>query len=306
MGKILSIILAIIVIGSSAHYNAPQSDDTSYAADSSAQILTQSVAEAEQKLKKTFPEINFKFDPEIHGWYKYLLYEVLTTLPQKHVLNVKDMKIENSNLPVRGMMAFTLGNQDKAQVKLMFNSIKFPMETGLSCDTVAECLRVTDDRVNRSVLGVMVHEMGHAIDMGASTQGTRASGVNKKFKDGPNPFFNDDITANEFYPICYSSEKILNTKCSRNDFVSGYAKTDVFEDFAESTSAYILDGENFWKTAKEQKAQGSEALLKRYNFFKDKIFDGKEFRFEQGKFRNSFTTYDTTKRQFPVAEILFL
>lgn len=51
------------------------------------------------------------------------------------------------------------------------------------------------------------------------------------------------------------------------DFISGYALTNDYEDFAESLTMFVLFNEEF-----EQRAQTNEALEKKYLFLQDFVF----------------------------------
>ena len=51
------------------------------------------------------------------------------------------------------------------------------------------------------------------------------------------------------------------------DFVSGYALTNDYEDFAESLTMFVLFNEEF-----AQRAQKNEALKKKYLFLQDFVF----------------------------------
>ena len=276
------------------------------AASRVSQTLHYKVNGSEKQLKSKFPKIEFSFSNEVHGWYKYLLFEVLTALPEKHVNNLESIFIQRMNLDRRGVISFKINVQTRdPRVKLRLNPIEFPLEIGFQCQTGLECMRATSPHMNREFVAVAVHEIGHAIDFGKSTRGNRKSGTSEAFKDGPFLFFDDDPSVTSFYPICFNSAKRLSRKkCNRNDFVSIYAKTDVFEDFAETMTVYVLDGNNFYKKAIKNQKNGFDALMNKYNFFKEEIFNGKEFRLYR-KNRNLFTTNDATLRNFPLLAFLY-
>ncbi len=103
-------------------------------------------------------------------------------------------------------------------------------------------------------LRVFLHEMGHVTYLSSS-----------------------EVIQNEY-------KKLFNASLD-GDFVSGYAKENVFEDFAESFLAFVEFGESF-STAR------SAVLLKKYefirkNFFPDRVYNGERQDF--GK------TFDLTK-----------
>lgn len=274
-------------------------------------VFTQKVTEAKQKLKKEFPSIKFDISDGIHDWYIQLIYEIFTVLPEKHVKNVKEIIIKEfdaKKFPVRGAVSFSVISSTP-EVKMRLNTAKLTVEAGFNCSTVEQCLQdsVTNDAINREFVGVVVHEMGHAIDLGKSTVGTSKSGKSPNFNDNGKPFYKDDPSVKHFYPICFESPKKTYAKKSEpQDFVSGYAKRDIFEDFGETMTVYVLDGANFYETALTRKQQGKDKLMQKYNFFKDQIFNGREFHMPAGDFRNMFVTFDTTKRRYSLREFLKL
>ena len=56
------------------------------------------------------------------------------------------------------------------------------------------------------------------------------------------------------------------------DFVSGYAMTDPFEDFAESYAYYILHGTEFRRLARV-----NNSVKQKYDYLKTTVFEGKEY-----------------------------
>jgi hypothetical protein len=131
---------------------------------------------------------------------------------------------------------------------------------------------------------VFIHELGHIVDLGALT-GKR--GTRTRFQDGNIPILSDDPSV-KFYGISWSSAKTLKTNTQQSDFVSGYAKTDCFEDFAESYLFYRLHGEKFRALAKN-----STALQKKYIFIKTFVFSDIEFGTEKEELSVAYL-FDTT------------
>lgn len=115
---------------------------------------------------------------------------------------------------------------------------------------------------------LFTHELGHVVDF-EYMQGT--SNQSSEFYDKDIPIVSDDPSL-EFYRICWSSSLIQNQNCNNSDFVTGYAQTDVFEDFAESYITYVLHGKEFRKMSEE-----STILKQKYDFiktlFKDVEYD---------------------------------
>ncbi len=119
---------------------------------------------------------------------------------------------------------------------------------------------------------VFIHELGHIVDLGALNG---KQGIQTNFRDGKHPILSDDPSV-EFYNISWTSFNSLKTSAQQSDFVSGYAKTDCFEDFAESYLFYRLHGEKFRALAKN-----SSILQKKYEFMKTVVFDDMEFELEK-------------------------
>lgn len=149
---------------------------------------------------------------------------------------------------------------------------------------ILRCQNVSDEEL----VGVLVHELGHVEDTGVLL-GDVWSGESA-FKDGKNPVYNNDVSL-DFYKISFSDEKTLKKSASELDFVSGYAMTDPFEDFAESFNYYLLHGDDF-----RLLAASNDALLQKYNFLKEKVFGGKEYNFESADDSSLLATrhYDST------------
>lgn len=121
---------------------------------------------------------------------------------------------------------------------------------------------------DREVAAVLVHELGHITDLGAF-RGT--SGEASPYRDGTIPVLTDDPSA-DFYALSWRDEKTQRFDAIQKDFVSGYAMSDPFEDFAESFITYVLHGDDFRMIAKE-----SNVLQKKYDFLKNTVFEGREF-----------------------------
>ncbi|MDB4978489.1 MAG: hypothetical protein JWM56_675 [Candidatus Peribacteria bacterium] len=92
------------------------------------------------------------------------------------------------------------------------------------------------------------HELlGHFYDLGCLT-GTPASGTSE-FSDGSDPVYNDDPSLG-LYRICFQSANVRNSRCKDSDFVTGYAKTDVFEYTAETINYRLFQRDAFRERAK--------------------------------------------------------
>lgn len=76
----------------------------------------------------------------------------------------------------------------------------------------------------------------------------------------------------DFYNISWNERNILKNGSKNFDFVSGYAMSNMYEDFAESFNFYILHNKEFQRRAKK-----SEKLQKKYDFIRKYIFIKWEF-----------------------------
>ena len=102
---------------------------------------------------------------------------------------------------------------------------------------------------------LLIHELGHVFDLSDATGclgGTSASG-GSRFKDGKSIIFNDDPSVS-FYDISWVDEKTQRTGARAEDFVTGYAVSDAFEDFAESFAYFTLQNDAFKKRAESNAA----------------------------------------------------
>jgi len=161
----------------------------------------------------------------------------------------------------------SLPSEDVSQLKNLTLSFDPSVRRGLGGGStiILRCASVSDEEL----VGVLVHEMGHITDTGL-LNGSADAGESE-FLDGSNPIYNNDPSL-DFYRLDFISEKSLKVSASPQDFVSGYAMTDAFEDFAETYNYYVLHGDEF----RILKA-GNEILQKKYEFLKIRVFKGKEF-----------------------------
>lgn len=95
---------------------------------------------------------------------------------------------------------------------------------------------------------VLIHEaLGHVFDLGC-LQGSALAGQSA-FLDGSDPIFNDDLSVS-FYRISWLNAKAQKPNTHPEDFVTGYAEADPFEDLAESAIYYILQNQTFTERAR--------------------------------------------------------
>jgi len=197
-----------------------------------------------------------------------LIYKTLENLPKNQVARLKNLTLSFDANARRGL--------------------------GGGGTIILRCTNVSD----QELIAVLVHEMGHILDTGV-LQGSYLAGASE-FKDGDSPIYNDDKSL-EFYRISFDNENNTLKNTKDTDFVSGYAKSNPFEDFAETYNYYILHGNEFRELLKT-----NEALTKKYNFLKQKIFNDQEFfNGDLNNIRNpKIRNYDTTILAYEVHKFL--
>jgi len=89
---------------------------------------------------------------------------------------------------------------------------------------------------------LLIHEFGHITDLGC-IDGTMSAGQSS-FRDGSEAVYKDDASLS-FYQISWVNGSTKKRDMSQQDFVSGYASWDPFEDFAETYVYYVLQKDAF-------------------------------------------------------------
>lgn len=104
-----------------------------------------------------------------------------------------------------------------------------------------------------------------------------------------------------FYSLSWDSTKVMKSWSAQKDFVSGYAMTNKYEDFAESFTYYILHNSDFL-----QKTEKSETLKRKYDFFTKNLFKNSEFVWTDFSQNEKVQNYyrDITKIDFPLEKLL--
>lgn len=97
---------------------------------------------------------------------------------------------------------------------------------------------------------VLVHELGHMVDIYYLKQRGRNSDPSK-----------------DFYAISWSEPTVIRSGMSASSFVSGYAATNQYEDFAETFALYVFHNQAF-----SQKAQNNLVLQQKYDFLRNRVF----------------------------------
>ena len=130
---------------------------------------------------------------------------------------------------------------------------------------------------------VFVHEFGHAVDIEYLVPRLLRSDASE-----------------EFYGISWQDIRVKLPKQTITNFVSGYAMTNKYEDFAESFGLYVFHNETF-----AARAQLDPIIARKYAFFQDRVFMNSEFvgtSFETAPLEKYL--WDTTKPPISVAKYL--
>lgn len=180
-----------------------------------------------------------KDSPSSLNHCKSLVYRTLKSLPPEPVSKLKNLTLYFSDDGRRGL--------------------------GGGSTIILRCQNVTDEEL----VGVLVHEMGHVTDTGV-LNGSAGEGESG-YMDGGNVIYKDDPSV-EFYNLSFKTDGKIKEDATEYDFVSGYAMSDPFEDFAETYAYYILHGSEFRKLK-----ETNVTLTAKYNFLKTKVFNGKEY-----------------------------
>jgi len=100
---------------------------------------------------------------------------------------------------------------------------------------------------------VLVHELGHMVDIY----------LLRETKKSTDP-------SSSYYGISWSEPTVMRATASSRDFISGYAATNQYEDFAEAFAFYVFHNTEF-----EARALSNPALQKKYDFLHDIVFGDK-------------------------------
>lgn len=155
-----------------------------------------------------------------------------------------------------------------------------------------KCNDMTDDVLT----SVFVHEMGHIVDTGLY-EGKAAAGLSV-YNDSRAAVFKNDPSIN-FYSISWKDTSHVVSGSTAFDFVTQYARSNPFEDFAESYNFYLLHGSQFKFMAKT-----NARLARKYTYLRDNVFSGKEYINNNIKLNAKKRSYDATVLPFSLEKFL--
>jgi hypothetical protein len=167
-----------------------------------------------------------------------IVNNVLDTLPSEHSMAVENLSLVFDEVAKRGQ-----GGGNTVKVR---------------------CVNVSEDEL----VSVLIHEVGHVVDTGLIDAN---DGSDSTFTDGDYPVSSDDKSV-DFYSVSWIANNEFQDSTSSYSFVSEYAMTDPFEDFAESYLYYVLHGESFRRLALV-----NSQIDAKYDFLRDYVFDGVEY-----------------------------
>jgi hypothetical protein len=209
--------------------------------------------------------------------------------PQQRILAVLDQpNIEMNHKLIANDVLMALPETCRNTLKKFYVRYEKPEHRGLAGKSVMILDGTVPDTEFRALF---VHESGHNWDLGCLT-GTKDSGKSA-FSDGDEAIYKNDPSLG-FYQISWLTSEVQRSSTRTEDFVSGYASYNIFEDFAESFAYFVLQNDQFAARALE-----NDALARKYVFIRDTIFNGQIPRLATGKsiFKGK-APWDVTKLQY--------
>jgi len=191
---------------------------------------------------------------------KQIILDTFEMLPPKHIQSIKKIELKNQEHVSRGLA----------------NTKKITLHT--------KAMQTNDE-----IKAVLIHEIAHIVDLNTLTGN---SPKKSNFLHGSDAIKADDPSI-KFYKISWESNTKKKKENNPGDFVSGYAATNPFEDFAESYLFYRMHGEKFRKTATT-----NSILQKKYDFLKKEIFQNQEFQKNIPIPQTKIIAWDITKLPF--------
>lgn len=252
---------------------------------------TRYVAQVEAPLSQFQPAPSFAFGKNFNNYGVTMKYQVLGVYPSTNVLN----RLKQCESTVFNAY-LALPNSQRGHLSQI--TLRWTRDTNRGLGGGSAISLKCNDLSTTELTSVFVHEMGHVTDTGLY-EGHSSAGVSN-FRDSQVSVFKDDPSV-DFYSISWKNSNTRLKNSNALDFVTTYAQTDPFEDFAESYNFYLLHGSQF-----KYAAQFSSRLMRKYAYLRDRIFHGKEFRNNEIKLNAKKKSYDSTVLPFSLDNFLKL
>ncbi len=164
------------------------------------------------------------------------------------------------------------------------NYDKHPANRGLGGEST---VIITGNVPDKEFMALLIHECGHVTDLG----GLRGNDTRRptNFFDGSTPIYGNDPSV-QFYQISWMTPKIIIPGLGDADFVSGYAMSDPFEDFAETFAYFALQRKEFARLATK-----NNVLKAKYDFMATFVFADTPMIADGQSKRGKSVPWDVTK-----------
>jgi hypothetical protein len=226
-----------------------------------------STAEQESRIQPDFDVRNFdNSNQNTNTILQNRIEEALNKLPAEHASTVQNVILDFSSSAHRG-----LGGNNLIILR------------GVGMDI-------------NEFISVLIHETGHNVDYGYLV--SKKTEEKSRFMDGNYPVYITDPSV-DFYRISWEDESTMKKTANNMDFVSGYAMTDPFEDFAETYTYYVLHNNDF-----KALTASSPDLYAKYRFMKYRVFNGVEFNTDDGVVSLKNRPWDTTILSYDLEDFL--
>lgn len=166
-----------------------------------------------------------------------------------------NFKWTNAENDISSWILIDVPKEYQAQVKMVLKSIpkkylrslqqvKYKPDSNRRWLASYKSIYLNFDKMDskQEIRRVLIHELWHIFDLWYMV--SKTSSKDSNFKDWSSMIYQDDKSV-LFYSLCWKNEKELNWQCWDIDFVSWYAKSDPFEDFAESFLLFLENNESF-------------------------------------------------------------
>ncbi len=204
-------------------------------------------------------------DADTLEWCSNVITQTFALLPAEHTAAVEDLTLTFDPEARRG-----LGGDNRVVIR---------------------CVDMTEEELT----AVLIHEVGHVVDTGLLEDD---EGAATEFLDRGQIVYAADLSL-PFYELSWQNADDWDG--STWDFVSGYARSNPYEEFAESYVMYVLHGELF-----RVYAETNDQLAEKYDYFKE-LFDGFEYDVPEITSKGAYVrVYDVTRLDFDLESFLVL